>query len=177
MNRVLIIDDNASDFAMLSIVLGERSPSIILDHASDGQKAMDRLYAITTGMGGLYDLIVLDLNLPLVHGLDILRFAKQKAPLHSIPIFVFTTFGDGVYRSQSLALRPHGYLIKPCNFQGFQEIGDVLMDSLLFSAERRRRIRNRPSDPLPRAFRVNPPTAIPHPLPSGRGRGYQASQR
>jgi two-component system chemotaxis response regulator CheY len=57
--------------------------------------------------------VVLDLNMPDMHGLEVVRFVRNHAAYRAIPIIVLTTRGDEASRSEALAAGASAYLTKP----------------------------------------------------------------
>src|SRR5437868_5182978 len=75
--------------------------------ASNGLEAIERL-ALTP-----IDLMILDLNMPDMHGMEVVRFAQGHSAFRSIPIIMLTTRGDEESRGTALAAGVSCYLTKP----------------------------------------------------------------
>lgn len=75
--------------------------------ASSGLEAIERLAL------GPVDLMLLDLNMPDMHGLEVLKFVRNHPIYGKLPIIVLTTRGDEGSRMQSLKLGASAYLCKP----------------------------------------------------------------
>ena len=75
--------------------------------ASSGLEAIEHL-ALSR-----FDLIVLDLNMPDMHGLEVVTFVRRHKACSGIPIIVLTTRGDEASRSAALAVGASVYLTKP----------------------------------------------------------------
>ena len=105
MKNVLIVDDSATMRRMVLASL--RSLSVCFHEASNGLEAIERLAL------GPIDLMVLDLNMPDMHGMEVLQFARSHAAFRSIPIIVLTTRGDEEIRGAALAAGASFYLTKP----------------------------------------------------------------
>lgn len=104
MKTVLVVDDSAT---MRKMVMASLGPRYVYLQAGNGLEAIERL-----ALGGV-DLIVLDLNMPDMHGLDFLRFLSAHEALRCIPVIVLTTRGDDESRQQALALGAVDYFQKP----------------------------------------------------------------
>ena len=65
------------------------------------------------------DLIILDLNLPKIHGMDILKFLKNHTKYRSIPIIIFSTRPDSKNISKAYKNGANGYIIKPLSYDEF----------------------------------------------------------
>ena len=83
--------------------LGEVS----FDQAASGLEAIERLAVAPV------DLVVLDLNMPDVHGLEVLRFVRAHERFRSLPVVVLTTRGDEESREAALREGATRYLTKP----------------------------------------------------------------
>jgi len=106
MHRILIVDDSATIRKMVraSLQLLER-PAFI--EAATGLEAIEQL-AITP-----VQLIILDLNMPDMHGIDVLKFVRRQERYASLPIIVLTTRGDEASRQSAEQAGATTYLTKP----------------------------------------------------------------
>ena len=93
MPRVLIVDDSPTIRRMVRASLQSLSRPVEFAEAASGLEAIESL-ALQTA-----DLIVLDLNMPDMHGLDVLGFVRSQPKFRAIPIIVLTTRGDDASRS------------------------------------------------------------------------------
>jgi DNA-binding response OmpR family regulator len=67
------------------------------------------------------DLIILDLNLPKVHGMDVLKFLKNHPTYSSIPIIIFSTSPDSKTISEVYKNGANSFITKPTSFNEFRE--------------------------------------------------------
>jgi len=77
------------------------------------EQAVSGLEAIERVTLSSVDLVVLDLNMPDVHGLEVLRFIRGQAALRDLPVAVLTTRGDEDSRAAALRDGATIYLTKP----------------------------------------------------------------
>jgi len=106
MKSVLVVDDSATMRRM--VVASLRSlPETQYQDASSGLEAIEKLAV------GPTDLIVLDLNMPDMHGLEVVAFVRKHATFKDIPIIVLTTRGDDESRAAALAAGATQYMTKP----------------------------------------------------------------
>ena len=82
-------------------------PGVRFGEASSGLEAIERLALAPV------DLMILDLNMPDMHGLEVLDFLRRHQAYSRIPVIVLTTRGDEASRSDALALGASIYLTKP----------------------------------------------------------------
>ncbi len=106
MKKILVVDDSATMRRMVIASLSEL-PGLRFLEAGTGLEAIEQLALAPA------DLMVLDLNMPDMHGLDVLGFLRQYAHYRSMPVIVLTTRGDEDSRRAALAAGVAGYLTKP----------------------------------------------------------------
>jgi two-component system, chemotaxis family, chemotaxis protein CheY len=106
MKKILVVDDSATMRRMVMVSL-RGLKEIQFQEASSGLEAIEQLAL------GPVDLIVLDLNMPDIHGLEVVQFVNAHAPYRAIPIIVLTTRGDEGSRGAALAAGAALYLTKP----------------------------------------------------------------
>ena len=100
--RVLVIDDDTRLFELLEGYL--RQNGVQPTHAADGLKGLERL-----GQGG-FDAVILDVMMPQLDGLEVLRRIRQRS---RIPVIMLTAKGDETDRVVGLELGADDYLPKP----------------------------------------------------------------
>ncbi|AFZ65870.1 response regulator [Deinococcus peraridilitoris] len=120
--RILLVEDNVFDveLARTAFEVGDLvgEPAV----AFDGQDALDYLYRQGRYRGRADEaprLVLLDLHMPRMNGLDVLRRVKQDATLRNIPMVVFTTSNAPADREACAALGADDYLVKPNDFGMF----------------------------------------------------------
>jgi two-component system, chemotaxis family, chemotaxis protein CheY len=106
MKTVLVVDDSATMRRMIIASLGAIS-GLSFEQAVSGLEAIERITLSRV------DLVMLDLNMPDVHGLEVLRFIRSHAALRDIPVVVLTTRGDEDSRAMALRDGATLYLTKP----------------------------------------------------------------
>jgi len=106
MAAVLVVDDSVTMRRM--VVASLRSiPGASFHEAANGLEAIERLAVAPV------HLIVLDLNMPDMHGLEVVDFVRQHATFRKVPIIVLTTRGDDESRTAALAAGATIYMTKP----------------------------------------------------------------
>ena len=116
MTRVLIVDDSPTIRRMVRAALNALT-GLTFREASTGLDAIESLVVAPV------DLIVLDLNMPDMHGLEVLKFVRAQEAFKSLPIVVLTTRGDEPSRQAALASGATLFLTKP--FSPHALAGDV----------------------------------------------------
>ena len=106
MKSIVIVDDSPTIRRMVRASLGSFSGGRFAE-AGTGLEAIEQL---TLGPVGL---MVLDLNMPDMHGLEVLQFVRRHPAYRSLPVIVLTTRGDEASRDAALAAGANVYLTKP----------------------------------------------------------------
>ena len=105
--RILIVDDSPTIRRMVKASLASLPASAEFVEAASGLEAIERLAL------GVVDLIVLDLNIPDMHGLEVLGFVRSHLKYRNVPVIVLTTRGDAASRQAALQGGASAYLTKP----------------------------------------------------------------
>ncbi len=106
MKRLLIVDDSKLMRDMIAACLRPLG-DVSFEFAASGLEAIERL-----ALAG-YDLVVLDLNMPDVGGIEVIEFVRSQDQLKALPILVVTTRGDDTSKTRVLEAGASGFLAKP----------------------------------------------------------------
>ncbi|HVL67428.1 MAG TPA: response regulator [Vicinamibacterales bacterium] len=106
MHRTLIVDDSPTMRRMVMASLRDVCAGGFVEAAS-GLEAIEQLAL------GPAALMVLDLNMPDMHGLEVLRFVRSHDAYRDLPVMILTTRGDDQSRAAALAAGASMYLTKP----------------------------------------------------------------
>ena len=104
--KIFYVDD--SNTMRMSMCATLEMAGYDVEFAADGQEALERLQA-----GLKPDLIITDVNMPRMNGLDLIRHAKAMPGLRFTPILTLTTEGQTDKREESRRLGASGWLVKP----------------------------------------------------------------
>ncbi len=133
--RVLVIDDNPNDIELLTMALEENGVGAEVAALMDGRAALAELRRLATVPPSTWpDLIVLDLNMPIANGHEVLAHAAGDARLRGLRIAVLTTSTSPDDERRCAAHGAAAYLVKPRRFTGFAPIVQRLR--ALLEAER-----------------------------------------
>ncbi len=120
---ILLIEDNASDVALTRRALDKSRIANHLIVAEDGQQALDLLLGTGDQPGLAPDrlpaLVLLDLKLPRLDGLEVLRRIRGDARTHRLPVVILTTSKEEQDVAASYDLGVNSYIRKPVDFQQF----------------------------------------------------------
>jgi two-component system chemotaxis response regulator CheY len=106
MRNILVVDDSPTMRRMVVASLRDLK-GVVFDEASSGLEAIEHLALSPV------NLMILDLNMPDMHGLEVVRFVRKHNTYNAIPIIVLTTRGDEASRTDALAIGASVYLTKP----------------------------------------------------------------
>lgn len=129
--EILFVEDSADDAILTIRALSRSGFSNKLHHVVDGAAALDFLYC-----RGIYSdrdqiqfpkLILLDLKMPKVSGIQVLETVKSDARLKSIPVVMLTSSNEGPDIEKCFELGANSYIVKPVDsdnfFNAIKEIG------------------------------------------------------
>lgn len=105
MRKVLIVDDSVSMRQMVSFTLRQGGFDVV--EAGHGQEALDKLKSISV------DLIITDLNMPVMDGITLIRNVRTQPTMKSKPILMLTTEGLAAKKEQGKAAGATGWVVKP----------------------------------------------------------------
>ncbi len=121
MKRILIVEDSPTMRALLNSALEGLEVPVKITEASSGFEALRCLPREP------FDLIVTDINMPDINGLELVSFAKSNNAYRSIPLIIVSTEGADRDRERGLELGADAYLVKPFEAEYLQEVvGDLL---------------------------------------------------
>ena len=105
--QILVVDDSPTIRRMVRASLARLGSAVDFIEAGSGLEAIERLAL------GAVTLIVLDLNMPDMHGLEVLGFVRSHEKYRNVPIVVLTTRSDDASRVAAMQAGATAYLTKP----------------------------------------------------------------
>jgi two-component system, response regulator len=117
--EVLLVEDNAEDAELTIRVLRKHNLASNLVHLQDGEAALDFLFA--EGSNNTPRLILLDLKMPKVDGIEVLNKIKNDDQKKIIPVVVLTSSKEERDIIESYKLGVNAYVVKPVEFEKFVE--------------------------------------------------------
>ena len=127
---ILMIEDDPRDAELTLRAFRKARIANVLHVASDGVEALDFIFA--TGVHAarwnhpLPGLILLDLHLPKINGLEVLRRIRSDKRTQEIPVIVLTTSNQDRDIAECRLLGVESYIVKPVGFRNFSEITPLL---------------------------------------------------
>jgi CheY-like chemotaxis protein len=122
---ILVADDDIDDQEMISESLHDLDENCTIEVVSNGQLAINRLENTSLPHPCL---VILDLNMPVLDGLQTLARIREMPALQGIPVVVFTTSDSSDSRKKSLKLGALDYLVKPDDYKGILAVTAKMME-------------------------------------------------
>lgn len=122
LKRILLVEDNIYDAELIMTGLEDNNLANKVIHVRDGEEALDYLYSrrkFSGRMDGKPIVVLLDLNLPKISGLEVLRQMKTDEQLKLIPVVILTSSREDKDIIEGYALGANGYVVKPIDFHQF----------------------------------------------------------
>lgn len=128
--EILLVEDNPDDLELTLRALRKSRVSNHIHTARDGAEALDFIFGAGTHAGGGIQgglrVILLDLKLPKVDGMEVLQRIKDDPRTRSIPVVMLTSSKEQRDVVESYNLGVNSYIVKPVNFQSFATAVDEL---------------------------------------------------
>ena len=121
MQHILIVEDSPTMRALLTSALEGLDTPVKVTEAESGFEALRQLPRKS------YDLIVTDINMPDINGLELISFVRNNSSYRTIPLVIVSTVGSERDRDKGVGLGADAYLVKP--FEP-DELRDVVRDLL-----------------------------------------------
>jgi two-component system, response regulator len=124
--EIVLVEDNPRDAELMVRALKKRNLANNLIHLEDGLEALDFLFK-----RGKYEerkdsvspkIVLLDLKLPRMSGLDVLREVKNNKITRSIPVVIVTSSAEDPDVKQAYEFGANSYVVKPVNFDAFSDV-------------------------------------------------------
>lgn len=120
MLNILLVEDDAVDVMNVRRAFEKNNIINPLHVASNGIEALQMLRG--GQVPGDRRIVLLDLNMPRMNGIEFLRHVRSDPQLNLIPVVVLTTSADERDKVEAFNLNVAGYLVKPVTFGGFAEL-------------------------------------------------------
>ena len=117
---ILVVEDSIDDYEIMSHVLEERQIRFL--HVKDGADALQYIFSeksISHQIHNDLGLILLDLNLPKINGLEVLRKVRNDKRTHNVPVVVLSSTDDSREIVKAYDLGANSFVVKPMEFEKF----------------------------------------------------------
>lgn len=124
--EILLVEDNANDAELTIRELKRHNMANNLVHVRDGEEALEFLYG--TGRYAsrkenlmMPKMVLLDLQMPKLNGIEVLKEIKGHPHTRNIPVIILTSSKENPDVQKCYDLGANSYIVKPVNFEGFAE--------------------------------------------------------
>jgi CheY-like chemotaxis protein len=124
LTNILLVDDDEIDVMNVRRAFEKGKIANPLFHAEDGLVALEMLRSAALPKNRR--LVLLDLNMPRMNGIEFLRELRKDPELHGTAVVVLTTSDEERDRLEAYNFHVAGYLVKPVRFQAFVELMTTL---------------------------------------------------
>jgi chemotaxis family two-component system response regulator Rcp1 len=131
--RIVLAEDNPGDVLLVRDALDLCGLLYSLDHFPDGQQVIQHFEEIEAGRQTCPEMVLLDLNLPLFTGIEVLIRIRAVCP--AVPVIVVSASGSERDRAEAVRFGATRYFRKPVVVQEYLKLGSVVRQTL-FEAER-----------------------------------------
>jgi two-component system, response regulator len=123
---ILLVEDNPQDMELTTRALRKRNLANRLFVVEDGAQALDFMFGkgafVEREQADLPKVVLLDLKLPKVGGLEVLREIRANERTHRIPVVVVTSSREDPDIQTAYQLGANSYVVKPVNFDAFADV-------------------------------------------------------
>ncbi len=124
-SEIILVEDNLSDADLITRALAKSNVANKILHLKDGQEALDYLFSEGKWKGvktsNLTKLILLDLKMPKISGLEVLKKIKSNEETKKIPVVVLTSSKEDPDIQECYKLGVNSYVVKPLGFDEFSK--------------------------------------------------------
>lgn len=126
--RILIVDDSPKDVELAIAALSENNMANEIIVAEDGEEALDYLYKRGKFIDehGFPAVILLDIKMPKMNGIEVLRHIRNDSKFKLIPVIMVTSSREEKDLVESYKLGANSYVVKPVDFTQFMEAIKIL---------------------------------------------------
>lgn len=117
--KILLVEDNPAHAKLALFSIKGFLQDAQLEQALDGEEAIDKLKGMKED---LPDMVLLDLKLPKIDGVEVLRRIRKENKMKSIAIIMLTSSESEMDMEKAYEAGANGYIVKPVNFTDFNEM-------------------------------------------------------
>lgn len=120
--EILLVEDNPRDAELAMRAIRARHSASQITWVKDGAEALDLLLGSSGGPAAKPKVILLDIKLPKVDGLEVLRQLKAIASTRTMPVVLLTSSREQSDVATAYDIGANSYIVKPVSFDGFTDV-------------------------------------------------------
>jgi two-component system, response regulator len=123
--NILLVDDSPNDVTLIKSALISTNLAINIIEAEDGEEALDYLYKRGKFVNHSNDdliFILLDIKMPMMNGIEILKIIRSDASFNKIPVIILTSSLDSVDMQACYDNGANSFVVKPVNMDDFIKV-------------------------------------------------------
>lgn len=117
--RLLIVEDDDDDFAIAQRVIRRVAPDVEIKRALDGAEALHMLE--TCGADGLPHVLLSDVKMPRLNGIELVRWVRQNAPEPHLPLVVLTSSSEPRDMADAYSAGASAFLVKAVDYDQYSK--------------------------------------------------------
>ncbi len=136
--EIILVEDNLNDAELATRAIRKNNITNKILHLQNGEEALEYIFATTKpderNINDLPKIILLDLKMPKVSGLEVLKKIKSNEQTKIIPVIMFTSSNENRDITEAYRLGANSYIVKPVGFENFTKmISDIGLYWLLLN--------------------------------------------
>ena len=125
--KILFIEDNSAHAKLMEIALSKHCKNCEVVHITDGQEAVDWLERTKDeSIENLPRLVLLDLNIPTINGIEVLKKIKKDNILKLLPVVILTTSNSNTDIKMCYEENANSYLVKPIIYDEYSKLMEIV---------------------------------------------------
>jgi CheY-like chemotaxis protein len=124
--RILLADDDADDVELLEYSIHKSAPHAQIHTAENGKVALEYLNGLPEDL--LPHVIIMDLNMPVMSGFEVLDHICRDTRYEKIPKLILSTSNSPLHMSECNAKGATDYFVKPDNMEALESLANIILD-------------------------------------------------
>lgn len=135
-NRIFLIDDNQTESMLLTFAIDESERNIDLEAFTDSKKALVELEKRCMAEEDIPNLILLDLNMPGLNGIEVLKLLRKVEHTKYIPVILMTSSSLDTDTKKALAAGANSVIVKPTGQEKYVKVVQMIYDYWFLTVNR-----------------------------------------
>ena len=127
-NYILYAEDNVTDYTFFERAFKKVSPRMDLKHVANGKLARNFLLQQVKDARPLPRALVLDIKMPGLTGLELLKYIREQDALHNLPVIILSASEERRDMEEAYAQRTNAYLVKPGRYSELRQMVQTIAE-------------------------------------------------